>query len=207
MYRINLYLPLAPIFREKKFGYAREILDSLNQQLEDGAKELIWGRSFRLHRTVPVDVFKDAQNLYMYFTNKDYDTYMLRVEQSYLMWYSNDEAQFNEIIDKFEDRVYEVHKPDPSVKAGLQPNVIIKDSKYRYKVTVGPTVDPNVAYWFESNPDKVRIGKTFLQAIKDGQYVKGFYFYVKNEKVLNLVKIILGGRIQRIDKFVSKLEL
>ena len=203
MLRVSMYLPLAPIFREKKFNYTRDVLDNLNQQIDEGSSELVWHRGFRYNRTVDLETFKDTLGLYNFFSNQDYNSYMLRIEQSNLSWYSNDFGQMEDMLKRFSKLIKSVSKPDPAFKDILQPNIIIKDSDYEYKVTVGATVDPNVAYWLEQNPDKVRIGSTFLDCIKQRQYVKGFYFYVKNDKVLNLVKIILGGEITRIDKFVN----
>lgn len=206
MLRVSMYFTMAPIFREKKFNYTREVLDSLNFQFEQGEEKLIWNKGFRYARPVSVEEFEDTQRLYNYLSKQDYKSYMLRIEQNNLNWYSNDSTKMQELISMFADRVSIVSKPNPAYKDILKPNVIVKESDYEYKVTVGPKVDPNVAYWFEQNRDKIKIGRTFLECIKEGQYVKGFYFYAKNEKVLNLVKIILGGEITRIDKFVNNIE-
>jgi len=204
MLRVSMYFPMAPIFREKRYNYTRDVLDDLNSQYDQGAEQLVWNKGFRYSRPISIEEFQDTQNLYNFFTAQDYNSYTLRVEQSTINWYSNDTIQMDQLVRRFSDRITAISKPNPDQEAILQPNIIIKDSEYEYKVTVGATVDPNVAYWFEQNSDKIKIGRTFLECIKQGQYVKGFYFYAKNEKVLNLVKIALGGEITRIDKFVRK---
>jgi len=208
VYRATIYVPLlASIFREKKFNITRNVLDNLNQQLEEGNEQLIWNRGPRYSRAIAFDTFSDAQNLYKMLSSQPFESYKLRVEGFFINYYTNEEHQFDKLVEKFKHTITEISKPEPNIKNHLRPNVIVKDSDYEYKVTVGPSVDPSVATWFESNPDKIKIGKTFLNCIKEETYVKGFYFYVKNEKILSIVKIILGGRIHRIDKFVSKLEL
>tara|TARA_B100002019_G_scaffold290815_1_gene309375 strand:- start:9891 stop:10556 length:666 start_codon:yes stop_codon:yes gene_type:complete len=206
MLRASMYFTMAPIFREKKFNHTRDVLDDLQHQFEQGSEELIWNKGYRYSRPITVDEFQDTLNLYNYLTSQDYNSYSLRVEQMNLNWYSNDEGQLDQLIYRFKKRIVSISKPTESQKNLLEPNIILKPSKYEFKVTVGATVDPNVAYWFEKNSDKVKIGSTFLECIKQGQYVKGFYFYVKNEKVLNLVKIVLGGEITRIDKFVNNVQ-
>ena len=206
MLRASMYFTMAPIFREKKFNHTRDVLDDLQHQFEQGSEELIWNKGYRYSRPITVDEFQDTLNLYNYLTSQDYNSYSLRVEQMNLNWYSNDEGQLDQLIYRFKKRIVSISKPTESQKNLLEPNIILKPSKYEFKVTVGATVDPNVAYWFEKNSDKVKIGSTFLECIKQGQYVKGFYFYVKNEKVLNLAKIVLGGEITRIDKFVNNVQ-
>ena len=43
----------------------------------------------------------------------------------------------------------------------------------------------------------------FLQEVKNNGYVNGMYFYVRDEKVLQLIQIIIGGNIKRVDKFIN----
>lgn len=201
-----MYFTMAPIFREKKFSVARGVLDNINTQIEQGEEHLYWSKGFRYSRPISINDFKETQQLYKYLSRQDYDSYMLRVQQTSINWYSNNYDKMQELISKFPDKVTSIAQPNPLHKDILKPNIIIKDYDFEFKVTVGAYVDANVAYWFENNPDKVRIGKIFLDSIKQGQYVKGFYFYAKNEKVLNLVKIILGGKITRVDKFVNNMQ-
>ena len=54
------------------------------------------------------------------------------------------------------------------------------------------------------NQNKVKIGQVCLEEIKNNGYVRGFYFYVRDEKVLRLVTLMIGNSITRIDKIVCK---
>ena len=67
--------------------------------------------------------------------------------------------------------------------------IIMKDNNFGYshKITLKDKVDQRFYKWLTSNPDKVKIGNTCLDSIKKGHYVRGFYFYIKNEKILSLI--------------------
>ena len=203
MYKVCIYLPIASIFREKRYDHTRSVLDDLHQQLENTG-EIFWKRGWRLSAPLNVDVLKDAQLLYTLLIKQDFESYKLRVEQSQLCYYTNDIKNVESLLVHFDKRIESVHMPNSDNIKDLKPNVIIKDSDWEYKVTVGPKVDPSLADWFENNKDKVKAGKTFIECIRNGHYVRGFYFYAKNEKVLQLINIVLAGNIVRVDKFINK---
>ena len=56
---------------------------------------------------------------------------------------------------------------------------------------------------FESLTSSLRLSFKFLQEVKNNGYVNGMYFYVRDEKVLQLVQLIIGGNIKRVDKFIN----
>ena len=51
--------------------------------------------------------------------------------------------------------------------------------------------------------DKCKAGPKFIDLVANNGYVNGMYFYVRDEKVLQLVQLIIGGNIRRIDKFIN----
>lgn len=203
MYKVCMYLPIASIFREKRYDVTRSTLDDLYQQLETEG-QIFWKRGWRLTMPLDIEVLKDAQQLYSLLTSHDYESYKLRVEQSQLCYYTNDIKNVESLLVNFTKRITSVHMPNENTINDLKPNVIIKDSEWEYKVTVGPKVDPSLAVWFENNKDKVKAGKTFIESIRNGHYLRGFYFYAKNEKVLQLINIVMAGNIVRVDKFINK---
>ena len=88
----------------------------------------------------------------------------------------------------------------------LVPYVIITDDnpiQYQYKITVGRRVSPSLGVWIQSNLDKCKAGTKFLELVTNRGHVNGMYFYVRDEKVLQLVRIIIGGDIKRVDKFIN----
>ena len=63
-------------------------------------------------------------------------------------------------------------------------------------------MDSNFYKWLSNNDDKVKIGDTCLESIKNGNYVRGFYFYIRDDKVLSLIHLMISGGIARIDNLV-----
>ena len=91
----------------------------------------------------------------------------------------------------------------------LSNNIQIVDDKpeYTYKVYLSDKATPGFAKWATANQDKIKLGHSLKKNIENNGYLRGFYFWVKDEKVLLLVKMIIGGNIQRIDKLISKADL
>lgn len=204
MYRLNIQHNLGIIFRDKNLSNAREVLDNLQLQMEEG-KDLEWKRSYRY--TVPVsnESFATAQYLLSEFTAQGHDNYKLRCEHPFLNIYSND-LHWMESLQNRNLSVASFTSPALEDIKSLKPNVIVTDQNpipYEYKVTVGNQVSSGLSTWIEANKDKCKAGNTFLETVKNNGYVNGMYFYVRDEKVLQLVQIIIGGNIKRIDKFIN----
>ena len=41
-----------------------------------------------------------------------------------------------------------------------------------------------------------------MSYLEDQEYVNGLYFYVRDEKVLNLITLLIGDNIRRVQKLV-----
>lgn len=98
----------------------------------------------------------------------------------------------------------------PSTDVPLIPvNTIVleRPMEYEYRVTLGSWVTEDFANWIQNNQDKVKIGKRCFDAIQRGHYTQGLYFYVRNERYLSLLQLIIGDSIQRIDKVIYKQNL
>ena len=74
----------------------------------------------------------------------------------------------------------------------------------RVQFTFADKIDPNFYKWIVNNPSKVKVGDTCLESIKKGQYVRGFYCYIKDDKILSLIHLMIGAQIARIDNIVYK---
>ena len=88
----------------------------------------------------------------------------------------------------------------------IKNNIIITDENfdYNYKITLKEKVNTQFYDWLINNSHKVKIGDTCLRCIKRGHYVRGFYFYLKGEKTLSIVNLMIGGEIARIDNIVNR---
>jgi hypothetical protein len=73
--------------------------------------------------------------------------------------------------------------------------------EYEYKVTLNRGVDPALADWIRKNTGKAKAGNLCLETIEQTGYTKGFYIYVRDTKVLQLLSLFIG-KVQRVDKLV-----
>ena len=200
LYKVAIRNSISSIFRDKNFKYARSVLDELQLQYELG-KPLSYRRWLR-EDTVLEQSFLDAKLLLQIFVKKK--NYTLRCEHPILNIYTNDEKWALDLVREFDAQEYS--SPSKNIDISLlQKNVIIMDKPFpfEYKVTLGDKVDPNSANWFESNRDKVRISTNCLETIKAGNNPANMYIYVRDSKVLQLINLVLGNGISRIDKIVS----
>ena len=196
LYKLEVFNTLGPIFRGKNFPYARDILDKIQQSYEhDGSLTYTIGM---LTRNVSHTHFKEAKFLLYEFQKQN--KFTLRIEGSSLNIYSNDLDWIN-LLASINSNAFAIWIPE---NINIQPNVIITSEQkpYEYKVTLGPKVDTSFANWATANPDKVFLGKTLHSYIKEDQYTQGMYFYVRDERVLHLVSIMIGDSVKRIDKIV-----
>lgn len=207
LYKLTITNKLAPIFREKKFSYSREILDKIQSQ-QDENEPLSFSRGIRRSDPVSEEAFRDAKLLFRYFTNRD--DYKLRVEQSSLAIYSNDKSWLDDIRAKLSHCVRDLWEPDPKKIELLEKGIIITDkpTDYEYKVTLGHKKfdHQSFANWSIGNPDKVRLGPILLDELKNDGYVNNMYFYARDEKILNLLTLLCSN-IRRVDKIVYKSNL
>ena len=72
---------------------------------------------------------------------------------------------------------------------------------YIYKCTLGKQKgSPALANWIENNPHLAKMGDNALAYCKKSDYVKGLYFFVRDQKVLTIAQLIVGTNLQRIDR-------
>ena len=201
VYKVVIRNEIAHLFREKNYTWAKYSLDKLQAQLEEGADQLHFVRGQRW-AAVSISDFLTAQKLFHEFTN--FDNCKLRVENPWLSVYSNDIKWLKNLTSKVGDSCQEFWEPNSKNIKLLESNTIISYSikDYKYKVTLGSKTCPNFINWIDSNRDKIKIGNKTYEAINDNCYTKGLYFYVRDEKVLNLINLIIGPAAQRIDKIV-----
>jgi hypothetical protein len=123
--------------------------------------------------------------------------------------YTNDKDWLLDLSTKVV-RPVELWQPSDAHISHLGENIIIvnRPTKYQYKVTLGDKrVDRGFTTWLEKNHDKVKIGRMCKDAISEGLYAANYYFYVRDERVLELVKLMITPSIRRIDKLVCKQDI
>lgn len=150
-------------------------------------------------RVSPVQV-AEAQRIYTALSkNKEYK---LRVEQGYITIYSKERDWLYDLGDVL--NAQEWWEPDTK----LEPGILVMGPKmegWEYKVTLGLNVPETFHNWAVANADKLKIGNKLMAMLTNKQrHLSGYYFYVHNDKMLNLVSLVIGPGLQRIDKIVVK---
>jgi len=198
LYKLGVLNSLSHIFREKNFSFARSILDQIQHNYEEEGK--LYYKVYLSERSVSHLQFNEAKLLLSEFTKTDTnEDFKLRVERHRCLIYTNNLSWLENLIAKVTcDELWEPVTPK------LEKNIIISDEPkpYEYKVTLGARVNPQLANWAKNNQDKIWIGEKLLSYIEDSAYTQGMYFYLRDERILQLVSIIIGNSIKRVDKIV-----
>jgi len=196
-YKLVWRTELASQFRGGLIGI-RKTLDGLQNQYSETKKVRIpvW---YNRVITVQGKDLHDAQKVFTALTNlKDY---RIRVEQKDVTIFTRDKDWAVELINSI-DHVLEWWEPE----AKLVPNTILMGPTmegWEYKITLGSHIPDSFIRWYENNKSKVRMGESLRENLERfSPYLYGYYFYVRNEKMLNLVCLMLGSSIRRIDKIV-----
>jgi hypothetical protein len=203
VYKLVIKNSLANIFREKKLSYAKGVLDDLQHQYEKG--ESLVRKMYSRQYSVELFEFFECLALYNEFKRKHTD-YKIRIENPVIQIYSNDKLWLQKLSFKCLQPL-ELWEPDPSILDLLEKNVIIVNNPTNFpiKVTLGDVIpDSNFITWIEKNQDKIKIGPICKDAIEQNLYCANYYFYLRDERILELVNLMIAPSIRRIDKLVCK---
>ena len=216
LYKLVVVNSCAAYFRTEfqpkgDFKHCRSRLDELHQLYKPGVLTLkvpwgSWGTGNRFHDTIPVEHFFDAIDIYRHL--KKQTNYKIRVEQNCLHIYSNDRKMLVELGNKLRQRYTEFWEPNPENVELLNnsKNIIVvnKTPEFEYKITLGKLRgNPSLAKWIEKNPKLAKMGHVALEECYNNGWVKGYYFYVRDQKTLTIAQLLVGDNIQRVDKFVQ----
>lgn len=203
LYKVVIVNGLSSIFRDKNFSFAKKMLDDLQLCYEN--HEPLVMKYYARQQLIKESDFLVAKYLLNLFEKSD--GYTFRIEHPRLTVYSNDKHWLESNLLNHEIDIIEYSQPDNRYIDQLKvKNTILFNNPfdYEYKVTLDSKVDSSVYNWLMGNQNKVKIGQVCLEEIKNNGYVRGFYFYVRDEKVLRLVTLMIGNSITRIDKIVCK---
>lgn len=211
LYKLVLSNKLNIIFRTDyqkngNLSFARERLDAYTENYRRG--EPIERQVYRTSKEVPILDYLDAKHIYTCL--KDKTDYKIRIESwGSMIIYSNDKPLLLKIANKLQSGAKEFWEPNHDYIDSLlsNNNIILVDTppEFPIRITLGRyKVDSSFAKWLRANRDKSRIGDIALKEIETSGLANGLYFYVRDEKILNLVSIIIGHNIRRIDKLIYK---
>jgi hypothetical protein len=209
LYKLVLSNPLATIFRsdsnsDKKLAHAKVRLDTLTAQHKAG--EPLTKTTYRSTVEITEDAFFDAKDIYNIL--KKASDYKVRCESNTLNIYSSNRSLLMKISNKMRVSVKEFWEPSPEAVDLLsrKENLIIVNypSSYQYQVHLSyKRLDANAYNWLKSNTDKVKVGPKTLKDIGNG-FANGSYIYVRDDRVMSLVEMLIGHAIRKVDKIVYK---
>ncbi len=205
LYGMSFRNPIASIFRNKNFRYAKSIIDDLQRSHESGLP--LWIKKTMKEKQIRQDEFTDVRT----FFNECFSytkEYLLRCEGNVVKVYSNDKPWLKSIAKKITSTT-EFYEPDPKLAQFLMDNhktmIVNGDFPYEYKITFGNNPLPaSFGEWCDRNKNKVKITPATNDEIKKNGYVAGRYMYAKNDSTLMLCNLIAGTSFARIDKLVSR---
>jgi len=222
LYKLVIYNRLANIFRTEfqkdgGLGYARQKLDECHISYKQARtnKDFVYkffipwqvGNRY-VSEPIHVDHYFDALKIYRIL--KKHSDYKIRIEHNQLYLYSNDKTFLKKIINTCEGNGEFWEPPVDSIeKITKEKNVIISEKpvEYKYKVTLGGQKgNPSLVSWIDANPALAKIGHNAREQCLRSSWVKGYYFYVRDDKTLLICEMIVGNNIQRVDKFVYRYE-
>ena len=202
-YKLETINVIAHIFREKQFRYTQTCLETLRQDYSKGQQLFLR----RVHIQTPVSEtdYLDCCHLYNSFVVHNIDDYMLRVENPILNIYSNNSDWLQNIASKLYNKCI-FFSPGEDLKSLLNKNtpviIVKRPIPFKYRVTLKNRVSLDFVRWIDNNPGKIKIGKKAYHHISTTGFAHGYYFYITSEKVLQLVQIMIGGNISRVEEVV-----
>lgn len=208
LYKLALANPLAPWFRTElqKDGNLKSIKAKIDEyQILYDIGQPLYRTVYRTDVKITEEAFFDAKDLYESLLPRN--DYKIRVERwSGFCIYSNDKDFLLDIASTMRESAIEFWEPDLDHVDILkkEKNIILVDSnpEFPFKITLkSKKIDKNFAKWLEANTSISKVGERTLENIKQG-WGGGTYFFVRDEKVLSMVEIIVGHNIQRIEQLV-----
>ena len=133
---------------------------------------------------------------------KDFE---IRVENPYISFYTNVDKDIEALSKIDSERVKYVSMPATGTETALtEGKVIVKNIDFDYKVTMGRTRQEFTSFveWCEGK-DKIRMPKRAKKDLCRKSCWGGSHFYVKDEKMLLMVKVFIGSYIHSVESVVK----
>lgn len=145
-----------------------------------------------------------AQKLLVSFSSMN--DFIIRVESPYINFYTNNDLDLEKLAKIDSEHVKYVCLPAPGSESLLDDKkVLVKNLDYAYKINMSRTRSnhSNFVTWCEDKTDRIRLTKTAKRNLsRDGAW-GGYYFYVRDDKTLTMVKMFLGEGIGNIESVVK----
>ena len=215
IYKLVIYNPLSHSFRtelqrEGTLSHIRKELDKYQLDYENGIplQRQVWRTTIAISQ----EDFFDAKDIYSRLKSH-HKQYIVRIGLGNdIIIYSNNREFLVDLGTTVRTKSVSFYEPLENIKELLKKEkdiaFVSKKPEFGLRVTLGRKLGSNeLASWLKNNTDKSKIGKTALSHLEDQAYVDGLYFYLRDEKVLNLITLLIGDNIRRVQKLVWLEEL
>ena len=191
-YKIVLVCKSASWFRGCNFDYVNERL--LAQPLEKDP----W-----IAKLTTDEIYYTTKLCELFTKLTDYE---IRVESPFISFYTNNDKDVEKIAKIDSEHVKYVSLPKTGTEAVLDNHkVIVKNLDFDYKVTMGRTRQnfSDFVAWCEGK-DKIRMPKRAKRDLCKSNCWGGSHFYVKDDKMLTMVKMFVGSYIHSVESVVKE---
>jgi hypothetical protein len=194
LYKVAVRTPLALNFRGNDLESTRRKIDAIrNKMVHHNETETYVGHSWNRTKVSLEVVNRDLAAIVLLESQSDC---VIRVENTTLSIYSNDESVVDTMIDMYKWHVHEVSRPEnDKIKDFLLANpksILREEFSHKYKVTVNPLDDSTAFKQWARNLPKIKVMRT--------DYQLGGYFYVADLKTLSMCRLFLSNKIRRVDE-------
>lgn len=191
-YKIVLVCKSASWFRGCNFEYVNERL--VNQPIEKDS----WAT-----KLTPDEAHYTSKLCELLKKLTDFE---IRVENPFISFYTNNELDVEKIAKIDSGRVKYVSLPKLGTESVLDDHkVIVKNLDFDYKVTMGRTRQnfSDFVAWCEGK-EKIRMPKRAKRDLCKSTCWGGSHFYVKDDKMLTMVKMFVGSYIHSVETVVKE---
>jgi len=203
IYKVAVRTPLSTLFRGKNLPVTRQQIEALSERFSNArvASTNITNGWRTRQQATSADVFVGLMLLDQLESLSDFT---LRVENSTLGLYCNDQDFISKITNINDIDVEEIAEPETDEVREyllLNPKSIIRgEYTHKYKVTIN-------ALW--ESADNFKEWAVKLPKIKttNNRYRFGGHFYVADEKTLSLCHIFLADKIRKVEELVTTTEI
>jgi hypothetical protein len=140
--------------------------------------------------------------LKLYTVLKKCSDYDIRVEYPLISFYSNSAGDVEKLAKLDPTKIKYVSFPEQGSEDKLDDQkILVKKLNYGYRITMGRTRQDftNFVKWCEDKTEKVKLPKRASKDLCKPHSWGGYYFYVRDDKTLTMVKMFLGGHIQLVE--------
>jgi len=169
-------------------------LENVKQQLSDNGSKIKF--------SIPLTDTEKTFVLKLYTTLTKCIDYDLRIEHPLISFYSNSATDVEKLAKLDPNTVKYVSFPEHGSEDKLDAQkVLVKNLDYGYRITMGRTRQEFTSFvkWCEGKSEKVKLPKRASKDLCKPHSWGGYYFYVRDDKTLTMVKMFLGGHIQLVE--------